>query len=303
MHLLKGLRILCFSLFLFTILPTSLLADDLTVSGPLHLGIFADLHAHDTNSPNEERVYTNYGQRLQAFVEAMNVWPADLVIQLGDFVNGRYVMPPLYGDPERIPGILEEVEAIYATLNGPRYYVLGNHDVYDLSKEEFLERVGASSTYGSFDAGAYHFVILDAQYNKKEEDLSHAFWVVQGNIPQAQLDWLQEDLAATDKPTIVCVHQRLDVDFDILSGGPEIANKEEVMALLCNSGVVIAVFQGQDHKNAYSLIDGIHYVTFEALLDKTEGVPPSWAKVTLDPVTRTILIEGEGEQADWELQY
>ncbi|MCK4393254.1 hypothetical protein KAX17_10160, partial [Candidatus Bipolaricaulota bacterium] len=132
---------------------------------------------------------------------------------------------------------------------------------------------------------------------------SHAFWVVQGNIPQAQLDWLQEDLAATDKPTIVCVHQRLDVDFHILSGGPQIANKEEVMALLRDSGVVIAVFQGHDHKNAYSLIDGIHYVTFEELFDHPGGTPPSWAKVTLDPVTRTILIEGEGEQADRELRY
>lgn len=72
MHLMRGLRILCLSLFLFTILPTSLLADDLTVSGPLHLGIFADLHAHDTDSPGEGKVMTNYADRLMACVDAMN---------------------------------------------------------------------------------------------------------------------------------------------------------------------------------------------------------------------------------------
>jgi 3',5'-cyclic AMP phosphodiesterase CpdA len=65
----------------------------------------------------------------------MNAWPADLVIQLGDLVNGRYVMGAPFGEPERIMGILEETEAIYAQVNAPRYYVLGNHDVYDLSKE------------------------------------------------------------------------------------------------------------------------------------------------------------------------
>ncbi len=279
-----------------------LFADDALPSAPLQIGIFADLHAHDTDSPNEGKVMIDYKERLEACVEAMNAWPADLVIQLGDLVNGRYVMGAPFGEPERIMGILEEAEEIYAKFNGPRYYVLGNHDIYDLSKEEFLERVEASSLYLSFDAGGYHIVILDAQYNKKGEDLSHTFWVVQGNIPQGELDWLIDDLANTDKPTIVCVHQPLDIDFNLLAGGSTIANTEEVKAILRDSGVVIAVFQGHDHANRYSLIDGIHYLTFEALFEENEEAP-SWAYVTLDPGTRTITITGEGEQADWELPY
>ncbi|HCP32481.1 TPA: hypothetical protein DIT45_04490, partial [Candidatus Acetothermia bacterium] len=241
-------------------------------------------------------------ERLGACVDAMNAWPADLVIQLGDFVNGNFVIGAPMGDPARIVDILDQAEAIYAKLDAPRYYVLGNHDVYDLSKEEFLERVGASSTYESFDAGAYHFVILDAQYNKKGEDLGHAGWVVQGNIPQAQLDWLQEDLAATDKPTIVCVHQRLEVDFDLLSGGPEILDNKEVQKVMEDSGVVIAVFEGHDHENAYTLINGIHYIEFDQLTDEHDSAP-SWAYVTLDPVARRITIKGAGDQADWNLEY
>jgi len=279
-----------------------LFADDAVPNAPLHIGIFTDLHAHDTDSPNEGKVMIDYKERLSACVEAMNAWPADLVIQLGDFVNGRYVMGAPFGEPERIMGILEEAEEIYAKFNGPRYYVLGNHDIYDLSKEEFLERVGASSRYLSFDTGGYHIVILDAQYNKKEEDLSHTFWVVQGNIPQDELDWLRDDLAVTSKPTIVCVHQPLDVDFDMLSGGPAIFNNEAVKTVLEESGVVIAVFQGHDHENNYTLINEIHYLTFEALVNEEERAP-SWAYVTLDPVAQTITITGDGEQADWELSY
>ncbi len=269
----------------------------------LHLGIFTDLHAHDTDSPGEGKIMTEYPQRLSAFIEAMNAWPADLVIELGDFVNGNFVMGAPMGDPARIVGILDKAEAIYARFDGPRYYVLGNHDVYDLSKEEFLEHTGADWTYGSFDAGAYHFVILDAQYNKKGKDLSHAGWVVQGNIPQFELDWLAKDLAATDKPTIVCVHQRLDVDHDFLSGGgPEIIGNKRVQKILEDSGVVIAVFQGHEHENAHTVINGIHYVTFDQLTDEHNS-KPSWAFVTLDPAARTITIKGAGDQADWNLEY
>ncbi len=270
-------------------------------SGPLRIGVFADLHAHVADSPDEKKVMTNYAERLSAFVAAMNAWPADLVIELGDLVNGVFVMGGERVDPARVPGVLEEVEKIYSGLAGPRYYVLGNHDVYDLSKSEFLERVSAPATFTSFDAGAYHIVILDAQYNKNGEDLGHTGWVVQGRIPQAELDWLRADLAATVKPTIVCVHQRLDVAFDLLAGGPQIANASEVKAVLMASGGVIAVFQGHEHESAYSLEDGIHYVTFACLVD--EGTPPTWAQVTLDPVGRTIEIDGVGIEVDRHLTY
>ena len=91
-----------------------------TNTGVLRVGIFADLHAHDTNSPVEGKVMTNYPQRLGACVAAMNAWPADLVIELGDFVNGAFVMGAPLGDPARIVGILDKAEALYAKLNAPR---------------------------------------------------------------------------------------------------------------------------------------------------------------------------------------
>lgn len=78
-------------------------------------------------------------------------------------------------------------------------------------------------------------------------------------------------------------------------------NAAEVKKVLTDSHVVIAVFQGHDHTSAYSLIDGIHYVTFAALVD--EGTPPSWAQVTLDPAGRTIDIVGTGVETNRNLTY
>jgi len=127
-------------------------------------------------------------------------------------------------------------------------------------------------------------------------------WVVQGRIPQAELDWLRADLAATTKPTLVFVHQQLNVAFDLLSGGPEISNAADVRAVLKESGKVVAVLQGHDHEAALALVDGIHYLTFEALVEE-EGRPLSWARITLDPVARTVTVDGEGDQAGWTFAY
>ena len=295
-------RVLLVLLAVVLVATTALVGHVYATDQVLRVGIFTDLHANDVNSIPEGKIMTEYPQRLTACIKAMNAWPADLMIELGDFVNGNFIVGAPLGNPARIPGILDKAEAIYAQFHGPRYYVLGNHDVYDLSKAEFLAHTGATKTYESFDAGAYHFVILDAQYDKKGKDLGHAFWVVQGNVPQFELDWLKQDLAKTDKPTIVCVHQRLDVDFNMLSGGPEIRDNKAVQKVLEESGKVIAVFQGHEHRNAHTVINGIHYITFDQLCDE-DGSKPSWAYVTLDPATHTIDIKGAGDQADWHLKY
>lgn len=270
----------------------------------LRIGIVTDVHAHDTEAPVEHKVMTNYAERLTAFVDAMNAWPADAVIELGDFVNGAFVLGADYGDPTRIPQILDNAVAVFSGLESPTHYVLGNHDLYDLSKDEFLAAVGGDARYYSFDLGGFHFVILDAEYNDPAgDDFDHVFMRVKCRIPQHELDWLRDDLAQTDLPTIVCVHQPLDSEFDANAGGPPVVNNQEVRQLLSESGDVIAVFQGHDHDNVYQLIDGIHYVTFAAMVDHTEPTPPTYAQVTLDPDTRVIRIEGFGLQDGYELPY
>jgi len=272
-------------------------------AAPLRIGIFTDLHAHDTNSPLDRFLMVDWAERLQACVDAMNAWPADLMIELGDYVNGRFVLGAELGDPERIPAILSAADAVYATFDGPRYYVLGNHDLGDLTKAAFLDFVGASRANDSFDADGYHFVLLDAQYQADGKDRSEEFWYMPGFVPEDVLDWLRNDLAATELPTIVCLHQRLDLEFEIRHGGPEVLNHDEVRAVLVEDGDVIAVFQGHDHQGGYSYLDGIHYVTFTALIGRIGGKPPTWAYVTLDPTARTIQIIGEGEQEDLFLEY
>ena len=38
----------------------------------VRIGIVTDVHAHDTDSPDQGRVMVNYAERLSTFVDAMN---------------------------------------------------------------------------------------------------------------------------------------------------------------------------------------------------------------------------------------
>jgi len=271
-----------------------------SVAEPVRFGLIADLHAHDIDSPMEGKWMTNTESRLNAFVDAMNAWAADFVIELGDFVNGWVVLGALPGDEARIPDILTWAESLYARFDGPRHHVIGNHDVYNMTKDEYLERIEASETFYSFDEGGYHFIILDVQFAEDGSAHGDTYMGVAGFLPEQEMAWLAQDLAATRAPTVVFIHQMLD-QLDEAWGSLLISNQDEIRALLASDGDVIAVFQGHDHDNVHNVLDGIHYVRFEALVD--QGTPPSWAAVTLDPVNRTITIDGQGEQANYRLTY
>ncbi len=266
----------------------------------IRFGVIADVHAHDTDSPIEGKWMTNTEARLTAFTDAMNEWKADFVIELGDFINGWLVLGANPGDPARIPDVLAWAEGLYAGFDGPRHHVIGNHDVYNLDKAQYRSILGIEATSYSFDVGPYHFVVLDVQFAEDGTDLAHTYTGVAGFVPEAEFAWLRDDLAASDRPTILFVHQMLDAYIEEW-GRPLIANQPEIQAALVADGDVVAVFQGHAHENAYREIDGIHYVTFEALVD--QGTLPSWGYVTLDPAARTIEIFGEGEQASYVLSY
>ena len=266
----------------------------------LRIGVIADVHAHDLDSPIEGKWMSHTEPRLGEFVNAMNAWPADLVIQLGDFVNGWVVLGVDPGDPSRIPGILFWADGLLAGFHGPRLHVLGNHDVYNLDKEQIRTILGLEATYYSVDMNGFHLVILDVQFDEQGRDLAHTYTGVAGFAPEPELRWLRDDLAASELPTVVLVHQRID-DFIEEWGRPVIANAADLQQILADDGDVLAVFQGHDHANHHSLIDGIHYVTFEALVD--QGTPSSWAAVTLDSRERTMMIEGVGEQASYNFAF
>jgi len=193
----------------------------------------------------------------------MNGQKVDFLVELGDFKDQN--SPPV---EQKTLSYLQAIECVFCKFDGPRYHVLGNHDLDSLSKSQFLANIENTGidpgrSYYSFDFNGLHFVVLDANYKSDGADYDHGnFDWTDANIPPAELQWLKGDLAATCKPVIVMIHQLLNG-----AGSVYVKNAADVRQVLEQSDKVLAVFQGHHHEGSYSLIEGTHYYTLKATVE------------------------------------
>jgi 3',5'-cyclic AMP phosphodiesterase CpdA len=253
------------------------------------VGMLADVHYADRERVNQ-RYYRESIAKVEECIEDFNYMEPDFIVQLGDFVDkGESVEEEL--------DYLERVEREYAKFKGERHYVLGNHDVATFSKEQFISNCSARSNYYSFDKGDFHFIVLDACYNKDESDYNAGnFDWTETYIPFAEQRWLDTDLRTTKKKTVVFIHQRLDDEH----GAHGVKNSPEVRKILEQSGKVLAVFQGHDHSGAYSNMNDIHYYTLPALV-RGPGLENNAYAVVQIWLDGSVRIKGSGKIEDREL--
>jgi predicted phosphodiesterase len=232
-----------------------LLAADGDVQARVRIGLMTDLHYAD-KAATKTRFYREALAKLDEAVEHMNREKPAAVVELGDFIDQA-------DSVERELEWLGIMESHYAKLALPRYYVLGNHCVGTLTKQEFAERTKATGGHAVFEQGGVTFLLLDAcfrgdgvAYGRKNFDWQDA------NLPKGELEWLASELGRAGGPVIVLAHQRLDFDK-----AHAVRNAAEVRVLLENSGKVLAVFQGHSHANDYQQINGIHYTTLKAMVE------------------------------------
>lgn len=233
--------------------PSLLLADD--TQRRVRIGMVTDLHYAD-KPPAGSRHYRETLTKIAEAGEQFQKDKPDFVVELGDLIDAA-------DSVEAEKKYLATINKEFAALPGDKHYVLGNHCVTTLTKEEFLEGVGQKKPHYSFDVGGFHFVVLDACFNSDGQAYGrNNFKWTDANIPEKHVDWLRADLKATTGKTIVFAHQRLDVKNDY-----GVKNAEQVRKVLEDSGKVQAVFQGHSHKNDLKDINGIHYCTLVAMVE------------------------------------
>ena len=230
----------------------------------VRFGVVTDSHYADRD-PAGIRYYRESLEKMAEFTDVMNKEKVGFVIHLGDFKDE---------DQQRNESdtlrYLQDLEAVYARFNGPRYHVIGNHDLDSISKAQFLRsapNTGISSGLGyySFDKGGLHFVVLDPNFHPDGRDHNNGdFEWFESFIPQQQLDWLRADLAATRLPSVVFAHHSL---YELPDEPMHIENSEPVRKLLEDSGKVVAVFHGHCHREGYKKINGVHYTLLPAMVD------------------------------------
>ena len=253
----------------------------------LRIGLVTDLHYADKD-PAGTRHYRETLGKLAEAVGKFRDGRLAFVVELGDLIDAADSL-----DAER--RWLAAVDREFARASGERHYVLGNHCVDSLTKEEFLGGVGRERSYYSFDRGGFHFVVLDAcfrgdgrPYGRKNSDWKDA------NIPPEEVEWLAADLKATDRKTVVFAHQRLDE-----AGVHAVKNAPQVRGVLEGSGKVLAVFQGHSHQNAYQEIGGVHYATLAAMIEGS-GAESNGYSTAVIKADGSISVEGFRRQKSYD---
>ncbi len=273
-----------------TVLPSFRFSDT-----TLRFGWVTDIHYAEADI-KWGRYYKESRDKLSEAISLFNEQKVDFVIETGDFKDQNE--PPF---EEKTLEYLKKIEQVFSGFNGPRYHVLGNHDMDSLSKEQFLNEientgVAKDKSYYYFERNNIRFVVLDACYTSWGKDYDHHNYSWKdANIPRHQLRWLKQVLESSKYPVVIFVHQLLDGKGDVY-----VNSSRRVRKILEESGKVLAVFQGHKHDGDINEINGILYYTLKAMVEGSGKENSSYSIVTISP-TGTITIEGYRKAESYEL--
>jgi 3',5'-cyclic AMP phosphodiesterase CpdA len=263
----------------------------------MKFAIINDMHIGPKDSgfaKGVQRKLVEHSDRLVArFVKDMNETEhPEFVMCLGDFIED------INNREEDIKSFKKALDLL-SDLKMPLHAIVGNHDVRTLTHAEIAEMLGIDAMFYSFDSGDFHFVCLSFEMTG-----NHTKDVVdiRAEVPPEQVKWLKEDLAKTDKPTVVFTHYGLAED-DMVGNfwfhgeikHAAIGNREEIRQIFEDSGKVKAVIGAHQHWNRFNQHNGIAYYAVTALIENTknDGVPAeAYTIVNLDKSKIDVEVRG-----------
>jgi len=265
----------------------------------LSIGIIADCQYHQREH-KRERHYNLSANKLEQAVHVLNEQPIDWSIHLGDFIDKEYQS-------------YQTLLPIWRDLKSPGYHVLGNHDfsVKEDLKLTVPDILNMPARYYDFSQGNWRFVIIDGndlslyaypknseqhlisektfQYFQKTSPPKKELHTYNGALGSKQMAWLKGVLdEAENQGQQVVLFSHFPV-YPI--NAHNLWNDDVVVNLLEQYTSVFAWFNGHNHVGNYGFKNGIHYVTFKAMVNTTEN---AFAVANFYPEKIEIL--GHGRQ-------
>ncbi len=212
------------------------------------------------------------------------------VIQLGDFVDRGLVS-------------FDTLLPVFDRMAVPKYHVLGNHD-FIAPQAVIVKRLGMPAAWYAFERPGWRFVVLDGMQENADDPAGMKLletlrregapnaqtW--NGALGRTQRAWLRRQLreaAARGERAIVFCH------FPALpeSCRPQhlLWDHEQVVAILDSQPAVVAYFNGHDHNGGYAERNGIHYLTFPAMVE--HAARQSCFVVDVFPKQLVVRLAGE----------
>lgn len=223
-----------------------------TMAQNITFGIVTDIHTdimHDAE------------HRLSTFLEAAEKNKVDFVIDLGDFSMVKEDNKPFVD--------------IWKNYAGEKYNTLGNHDMDNATKEQFMEFVGMKDRYYSFTKNDVLFIVLDCNnlhHEGKYTPYAHANFYVDDSrrawIDPEQVEWLKKEIQKDAKHCIIFSHQSLE---------NTVGNREQIQKMFEDENKrvgytkIVASFSGHDHTDYHKVINGITYIQINSASDQWVG--------------------------------
>lgn len=227
---------------------------------------------------------------MDAFVEDMQRFAPSFVVDLGD----RIMEVDVPADRRHTLDVRDRLRQVKV----PVFHLMGNHDVANLPKASVCRLLGMPAAYHSAQVDGYTCLFLDSTDPIVGE--------YGGRISDAQLAWLEAELAMARWPVVVFCHHPLDEQpietNPLFRDHPEwsmVENRKAVRDLLAQRGNVVAVVTGHVHWNRASCSVGIPFLTIQGLVETwtTGGVPAgAYGKLSFS-ATRGVELVVEGRDA------
>jgi len=270
----------------------------------IKFGVVADIQYHP-GKPLGTRYYSASLDKLKEALAQFNREKVQFVFNLGDTID-HYIET------------FDSVMPLFEALKAPVYHVVGNHDfdIQEGNEDRVLPALRLKESYYAFVKGNWRFILLDGfelrypfpadETLKRESEALYWRLRIQGKehaqrwnggISLKQIAWLEHQLKEAEKArnnVLVLCH------FPVL---PEAAhnlwNDAEVISLLERHWCVKAYFCGHNHAGDYALQNGIHYLTFQGMVETPDQ--NAFALVTLEK--NAIRVQGFGREPGRVLEF
>lgn len=273
----------------------------------MKFAIINDSHIGPSQSGFEKGVHRKLVNQSESILESIittlnQVEKPEFVVNLGDSIED-------VTDRQTDRQSFKKFLALVSPLTAPIYHLIGNHDVRTLPEAEIAKLLGYEKMYYSFDSGQFHFTVLSftitGDHTNVKEDISAV-------VPPEQIVWLKDNLAKTNKPTIVFSHYGLAEDemkgnfwFEGEKHYALLSNRTEVKKILEQSGKVRAVFNAHQHWNKMHVENNIPYFTLTSMSEnfRNDGIPTkAYTIVSLDQDKIAVDVHGN-DPTQWEFNF
>ena len=220
----------------------------------MKIGLFSDAH-YSSAASTGIRLNNQSLRKIREAYACFAKQGCELVICLGDLIDTEQ-------SPAKEAENLAKVGTVIRESGIPTVCVMGNHDAFAMEPAQFYEILGIPAVEELCLSGK-RLLFLDAcyfrdgrRYTPGDVDWTDTFY------PCAER--LAECLRHGEEETYLFVHQNLD---PAVERHHRIANADAIMALIRETRVVKAVYQGHYHPGCCSEYDGVRYITLPAMCE------------------------------------